>query len=62
MSKINKDSFWGMIAQGRAAYGEELDGFVQWMEDKLVEMGPEAALDFDAMVHAYYSLAYKHGL
>ena len=25
-------------------------------------MGSEAALEFDAMVHAYYSLAYKYGL
>ena len=62
MNKICKDTFWEMIAQGREACAGNLDALVHWLEDKLAEMGPEAALEFDAIVHAYYSLAYKYGL
>ena len=62
MNKISKDTFWEMIAQGREACAGNLDALVQWLEDKLAEMGPEAALEFDAIVHAYYGLAYKYGL
>lgn len=60
--RINKNAFWELITQGRAACGGDLDDFVWWLEDKLVGMGPEAALEFDAIVHAYYRLAYKYGL
>lgn len=62
MSKINKDTFWALIAQGRAACDGNLDALVQWLEDKLAEMGPVAALEFNAIIHAYYNLAYKYGL
>ena len=62
MNKISKDTFWEMIAQGREACAGNLDALVHWLEDKLAEMGPEAALEFDAIVHAYYGLAYKYGL
>lgn len=61
-TEINKDTFWELIAQAKEQCGQDQDAFSQWLEDRLTEMGPEQALHFDAITHAYRDLAYKYGL
>ena len=62
VSEINKDTFWTLIAQAKEQCGQDLDIFAQWLEDRLMEMSPEQALNFDNIVHGYRDLAYKYGL
>lgn len=62
INKINKDTFWELIAQAKKQCGQNQNAFVQWLEDRLTAMGPEQALNFDAIIHAYRDLAYKYGL
>lgn len=61
-TKIDKDAFWDLIAQAKAQCGQDQDAFAKWLEGRLTEMGPEQALNFDAIIHGYRDLAYKYGL
>ncbi len=62
ITEINKDTFWALIAQAKEQCGQDLDAYAQWLEDRLMEMSPEQALNFDNIVHGYRDLAYKYGL
>ena len=62
ISEINKDTFWELIAQAKEQCGQDQDTFCQWLEDRLMEMGPEQALNFDYAAFAYRAAAYKYGL
>ena len=62
ISEINKDTFWELIAQAKEQCGQDQDAFCQWLEDRLIEMGPEQALNFDYAAFAYRAAAYKYGL
>lgn len=52
ISEINKDTFWELIAQAKEQCGQDQDAFCQWLEDRLIEMGPEQALNFDYSYHS----------
>ena len=62
ISEINKDTFWTLIDQGREQCGQNVHALAQWLEDRLMELGPEQALNFDYIAHAYRAAAYKYGL
>ena len=62
ISEINKDTFWMLIDQGREQCGQDVHALAQWLEDRLMELGPEQALNFDYIAHAYRAAAYKYGL
>ena len=62
VTEINKDTFWVLIGQAKEQCGQDMDAFAQWLEDRLMEMSPEQALNFDNIVHGYRDLAYKYGL
>lgn len=63
ISEINKDTFWELIAQAKEhPGGQDQDVLCQWLEDRLIEMGPEQALNFDYAAFAYRAAAYKYGL
>jgi len=62
ITEINKDTFWALIAQAKEHCGQDQEAFYKWLEGRLVELGPEQALNFDNIVHGYRDLAYKYGL
>ena len=62
VSEINKDTFWELIDQGREQCSQDVYTLAQWLEDRLMELGPEQALNFDYISHAYRAAAYKYGL
>ena len=62
VTEINKDTFWELIAQAKEQCGQDMDAFAQRLEDRLIEMEPEQALNFDNIAHGYRDLAYKYGL
>ena len=62
ITEINKDTFWKLIDQGREQCSQDVYALAQWLENRLMEMGPEQALNFDYVAHAYRAAAYKHGL
>ncbi len=62
ITEITPDTFWTMIAQGRECCGKNAYKLAQWLEDRLIEMGPEQALNFDYIAHCYRAMAYKYGL
>lgn len=62
ITEINKDTFWTLIAQAKEQCGQDQDAFLQFLEDRLTAMGPEQALNFDAVLHGYQTAAYKYGL
>ena len=62
ITEINKDTFWALIAQAKKQCGQDMDASTKWLTDRLVELGPDQALNFDNIVHGYRDLAYKYGL
>ena len=58
ITKINKDTFWELIAQAK----EHPGGPGEWMMEQLMDLGPEQAKKFDDIACAYASLAYQYGL
>ena len=62
ITEINKDTFWSLITQAKEQCGQDLDAYIHWLEDRLTAMGPEQALNFDYIAHAYRAAAYKYGL
>lgn len=62
VTEISKDTFWELIGQAKERCGQDMDAFAQWLEDRLMEMEPEQALNFDNIAHGYRDLAYKYGL
>ncbi len=62
ITEINKDTFWTLISQAKEHCGQDQDAFTQWLTARLMELGPEQALNFDHILHGYQDLAYKYGL
>lgn len=62
IENINKDTFWDLIAQAQAQCGNSVYRIAQWIEDRLMELGPEQAKQFDYISHTYRAMAYKYGL
>ena len=62
VTEINKDTFWTLIDQGRECCGKNAYQLAQWLEDRLIEMGPAQALNFDYIALTYRAMAYKYGL
>lgn len=62
ITEINKDTFWVLMAEAKEHCGQNQDAFFQWVENRLSEMAPEQALNFDAIIHGYRNLANKYGL
>lgn len=61
IAEIIPDTFWTLLAQAKAA----CDGnqrAVYWLTERLLDMGPEQALNFHSIVHGYMELADKFGL
>ena len=59
---MSKHGFWNLIAEVKAACGQEQDKYMDMLKNRLKEMGPDHAQDFHDIVHAYEKLAYKYGL
>lgn len=59
---MSKDGFWNLIAEVRAACGQDQDKYMDMLKTRLKEQGAEYAQDFHNIVHAYKDLAYKYGL
>ena len=53
ITEINKDTFWTLIDQGREQCGQDVYALARWLESRLMEMGPEQALNYDYIAHAY---------
>ena len=62
ITEINKDTFWVLMTEAKEHCGQNQDAFLQWVENRLLEMAPEQALNFDAIIHGYRELAHKYGL
>lgn len=62
VAEINKDTFWILIAQAKEQCGQDQDAFYQFLKDRLTALGPEQALNFDGIIHAYRELADQYGL
>lgn len=59
---MSKDSFWNLIAEVKAACGQDQDKYMDTLKARLKELGSDHAQDFHDIVHAYERLAYKYGL
>lgn len=59
---MSKDGFWNLIAEVKAASGQNQEKNMDMLKARLKELGPEYAQDFHDIVHAYEDLAYKYGL
>lgn len=59
---MSKDGFWNLIAEVKAACGQDQDKYLDMLKIRLKELGPDHAQDFHDIVHAYEDLAYKYGL
>lgn len=62
ITKKDEDTFWELIAQAKAQYGQDMDAAEIWLTDELVKRGPMAAQSFHDIVHAYTDLADRCGL
>lgn len=60
---MNKDLFWKLIDQARAANGGDTEGMYDWLQSWLIKNGdPEDAMIFDNIIREYKRLSYKYGL
>lgn len=59
---MSKDGFWNLIAEVKAACGQDQDKYMDTLTTRLKKLGPDHAQDFHDIVHAYEDLAYKYGL
>ena len=50
---MSKDGFWNLIAEVKAACGQDQDKYMDMLKTRLKELGPEYAQDFHNIVHAY---------
>jgi len=59
---MNKDTFWALVQEAKAACGQDMDAMERYLRDHLVSMGPAAARNFHNILQAYEDLADKYGL
>ena len=59
---MSEKEFWNLIDQAQEACGKDQNSACQFLQDMLVEMGPDYAQDFHDIVHAYEELSDKFGL
>lgn len=62
MREMTKDAFWDLIAEAKKACGQDTDGSIQWLQDRLTSLGPRQAQDFHDILHGYQDLADQYGL
>ena len=62
ITEINRDTFWTLIAEAKARCGQDIDASANWVEEQLLQMGPEQAQNFASVMYGYSALAYKYGL
>ena len=43
---MSKDDFWNLIAEANKECGQNMDASIQWLTDRLTELGPQQAQDF----------------
>lgn len=59
---MSKDGFWNLVAEVKAACGQDQDKYMDMLKTRLKGLGPDYAQDFHDIVHAYEDLANKYGL
>lgn len=62
ITEINKDTFWKLIQEAKAACGQDMDAMTAFLKERLVSIEPEQAQNFHNIIHAYEDLADKFGL
>lgn len=62
ITKINKDTFWDLLAQAKEQCGQDLQAEADYIQNQLYGMEPEQALRFHHMTRRYRELADKYGL
>lgn len=62
VTEVTPDTFWTLLAQAKDICGGDQKEAAYWLTERLLEMGPEQALNFDSIVHGYRDLSYKYGL
>lgn len=62
ITKITPDTFWMLMAQARNICGKDQNAAAYWLTERLLEMGPEQAVNFHSIMHGYMELADKYGL
>lgn len=59
---LNKDAFWALIDGARQKCGQDMDGAVRWLTDRLCALGPRQAQDFHDIMYGYQQLSFRYGL
>lgn len=62
VTEITPETFWMLLAQAKDVCGEEQETTAYWLTERLLEMGPEQALNFHSILHGYMELADQYGL
>lgn len=62
ITEINRDTFWALMAGGKAVCGLDLDAETKWLKGQLQQMEPKEALRFHHITLRYLDLAYQYGL
>ncbi len=62
ITEINKETFWALMAEGKAVCGPDLVSEDDWLRDRLQAMGPGEALRFHHIAQRYLQLSNKYGL
>ncbi len=62
ITEINKDTFWELMAEGKAVCGPDLVSEDDWLKEQLQAMGPGEALRFHHIAQSYMHLSNKYGL
>lgn len=62
MTEINKETFWTLIHEAKTECGQDMGAMTEYLKNRLISMGPEQALNFHNIIHAYEDLADKCGL
>ena len=62
VTEITPDTFWALLSQAKTACGGNQRAAAYWLVERLLEMGPEQALNFHSIMHGYMEAANKYGL
>lgn len=62
VTEVNPDTFWTLLAQAKGVCGDDQKAAAYWLTERLLELGPEQALNFHSITHGYLELADQYGL
>ena len=62
ITEITPDTFWTLLAQAKDFCDGNQREAAYWLTERLLEMGPEQALNFHSIMHGYAEAADKYGL